>query len=368
MSLLPRVSVGDTGISVSQLALGGFHQLEVSSEIVQQTVDTFLEAGGNYIETARGYGNGASEQKLAQAIKDRRDQIVLASKSSQWTATGIRGDLESSLRTLNTDHINFYFLHNIETDEMLQQVMANDGALATLVNVKEQGLIDGIGMSSHRPWMYKKAIDRGMPLSLILIWHNYLDALNFPQIKSEIFPLAKANNITITAMKPLGDGLLYQSVENAIRYALGTGPDVLVSGMNSPEQVRQVAAAIAKGPADPDLIDQIMKDSPELGNYVCRQCGECPDTLMELFQLEGYADRQMTDFYPHSPADFSMRCRLGGWFGLGQIGKQKFAEKNWNITKLADAASRIQCPYQIDIPRKLRIATAKLSDGNQEYL
>ncbi len=367
MELLSKVSVAETGIEISRLGLGGFHQLEVSSEVVQQTVDTFLEAGGNYIETARGYGNGASEQKIAKAIRGRREALVLASKSHQRTAAGLKSDLEASLKTLGTDHINFYFFHNIETDKELDQIMASGGALDAMMKAKDAGLIDGIGMSSHRPWMYQHAIERGLPLSLILIWHNYLDTLHFPEIRHTVFPLARSRGITITAMKPLADGLLYRSVDNAIRYALGTGPDILVCGMNSPQQVREVAAAARQGPADETIIDRIMTESPELGQYVCRQCGDCPDKVMELFRLEGYVDRQMTDFYPHDPAEFSLRCRLGGWFGLADTGRERFADVG-DINHLIHAANGIACPYGIDITRKIRIACAKLSDNRQEYL
>ena len=78
---LPRVELGRTGISLSRLGLGGFHQCEISSEVVEQVIDEYLTVGGNYIETARGYGNGASEDKIGRALEGRRDQVVLCSKS-----------------------------------------------------------------------------------------------------------------------------------------------------------------------------------------------------------------------------------------------------------------------------------------------
>ena len=65
---LPRVTLGTTGLQVSRLGLGGFHQVEISSEIVEQVVSAFLDVGGNYIETARGYGDGASEEKIGRVL------------------------------------------------------------------------------------------------------------------------------------------------------------------------------------------------------------------------------------------------------------------------------------------------------------
>ena len=86
--------LGNTGLQISRLGLGGFHQLEISSEIVDEVVSTFLDVGGTYIETARGYGNGASEDKIGRALDGRRDKVILASKSGARDAEGMRRDLE----------------------------------------------------------------------------------------------------------------------------------------------------------------------------------------------------------------------------------------------------------------------------------
>ena len=102
---LPKVELGQTGRELTQFGLGGFHQVEISSEIVTQVVDTFLAEGGNYIETARGYGNGASEDKLGRALEGRRDQVTLCSKTGAITADDALRDVEQSLRLLRTDHI-----------------------------------------------------------------------------------------------------------------------------------------------------------------------------------------------------------------------------------------------------------------------
>ena len=149
----------------------------------------------------------------------------------------------------------------------------------------DEGILGAMGLSSHWPPVYLEAFDR-LPLSLILIWCNYLDNLNYPIIPRQIIPEARRRGIGVTAMKPLADGFLYRSVENAVRYALGAGAEVAVCGANSVEQVEQVAAAVRKGPADPQLQQAILRDAVDLGQYVCRQCGECPPDLMDTFRLE----------------------------------------------------------------------------------
>ena len=365
---LPRIELGKTGINLSRLALGGFHQVEISSEVVQKVVDAYLDVGGNYIETARGYGSGASEEKLGKALSGRRDQVVLCSKSGEKTSDGIRKDLETSLRLLQTDHIEFYYLHGVGSTESLKSITAKQGALRGLLKAKEEGLITGIGFSSHCPPMYIEAIKQQLPLSLILIWSNYLEDLYLPEIRNEIFPMAREKGIGITAMKPLADGFLYRSVEDAMRYVLSTGAEVLVSGMNSPDHVYQAAEAVCKGRADEKEIAEILRNAPELGQYVCRQCGKCSDKLMKLFRLEGYCDRQMIDYLPHDPADYALRVRLSKWFSLEETAIEQFNRLSLDSETLIAEAQTVRCPYSIDIARKIHLALSKLGPGNPSLL
>mgnify|MGYP001041880117 CR=1 FL=1 len=357
---LPSVDLGATGLRVSRLGLGGFHQVEISSEVVEQVVTAFLEVGGTYIETARNYGRGASEEKLGRALEGRRDRVVLASKSSARDGEGARRDLDASLAALRTDHIEFYFFHGVNTLEELDAITAPGGALAALLKAKEEGLISGLGFSSHRPPdLYLEALQR-IPLAVILIWDNFLEELYLPEIHEEVYPLAWDKDVGITAMKPLADGFLYRSADSALRYALGSGSDVLICGMNRVEHVYQAARALARGAADVAERAGILKEAPELGAYVCRQCGRCSDPLMELFRLEGYVDRQMIDYLPHDPADYALRLRLAHWFALADRAQRRFAAAGWDEGALLGEAGTVTCPYGIDVVRKAKFALAKL--------
>ena len=156
MSLLPIIELGKTGKKLSRFGLGGFHQLEISSEIVAKVVDTFLVSGGNYIETARGYGQGASESKLGRALKGRRDQVTLCTKTDARTADKVRRELEQSLENLGTDHVEFCLFHGIGDGEM-KQITAKGGALEGLQRAMDENLVEMLGMSSHWPPVYLEA-------------------------------------------------------------------------------------------------------------------------------------------------------------------------------------------------------------------
>lgn len=359
---MPTIELGATGLQVSRLGLGGFHQVEISSEIVEEVVDTFLEVGGTYIETARSYGRGASEIKLGRALKGRRDEVVLASKSGMRDGEGIRRELEASLEALQTDHIDFYFFHGVNTIDELDTITGPDGALPALLEARDEGLIKGMGFSSHRPpKLYMEAIKR-IPLSVILIWDNYLEELYVPEIQRDVYPLAREHGVGITAMKPLADGYLYRSPIPALRYALGAGAEVLICGMNRPEHVTEAAEAMSMGAYDDEERAQVLKDAPELGDYVCRQCGVCSDDLMAMFRLEGYVDRQMIDYLPHDPADYALRRRLAHWFDLTDIAQARFAASGWDVEALRQEAATRECPYGINVARKFKLALAKLRD------
>jgi len=360
-SAAAKVALGRTGKQVTRYGLGGFHQVEISSEIVEQVVDAYLGCGGNYIETARNYGGGASEIKIGRALQGRRDRVVLASKTAAASADDARRELDASLDALGTDHIDFYFFHGLDSADRLDRITAKGGAAEALIAARDQGIIDGLGMSSHSPEVYLDAFNR-IDLSLILIWCNYLDNLNFPVIPERVIPEARRRGIGVTAMKPLADGFLYRSVDSAIAYCFGAGAEVAVCGTNTVEQVRQVARAVRNGPADEAARDAILTEAVELGRYVCRRCGDCPAELMEAFGLEGVFDRQMVDFLPHGPADYALRQRLAHWFGKRDEARAAFATMPVDPDKLIAAAEAVRCRYAIDVARKAKIALAKLTD------
>jgi hypothetical protein len=339
--------------------------LEISSEFVAEVVDAYIAEGGNYIETARDYGSGASERKIGQAIQGRRDELVVSSKTSAATADELRGDLDLTLKALGTDRLDFYFYHCVEP-ERLDRITAPGGALEAMTEAIDQKIVRGAGFSTHHPELYLDALGR-LDLSVMLVWLNYLDNQNFPVIPDEVIPKARELGVGVTAMKPLADGLLYASVDKAVAYCMGCGADVVVCGTNRVEHVRQLARAVRNGPADEQEMREILRAAPELGDYVCRRCGECGRQLMELFRLEGMFDRQMMDFMPRDPADHALRRMLSGWFHLAGAAKEQYAASGADAEALVRQAGQASCPYGIDLPRKTRLAAAKLS-GQSPYL
>ncbi|MFA6104738.1 MAG: aldo/keto reductase [Victivallaceae bacterium] len=373
---LIKSKLGNTGLKVSSLGLGGFHQCEVDSDIVGQVVDHFVALGGNYVETARSYGSGASETKLGQAIKKHRRKLILASKTVKRDAEGAWRELNETLEALQTDHLDLYFFHGVNTFEDAGAIVAAGGSLEAFTRARTEGMVKHFAISSHWPAILPQLAEI-IPFEAVLIWGNYLDFCNYPEIPDEILPDLRSRGTGILFMKALADGYLYRSIENAFRYSLRYNPDCIVSGFNSVELLDADAAVMAKGPLTDAETELVLANAPELGNYVCRQCPNCSvlagrkaRLLKGLFELEGKYDRQMFDFLPVDSGIYALRQYLGKWFGNAQRMESLFAENSADFMEIIEPAIAhdvnnefAPCRYGIDISRKIRIIAAKLSGG-----
>jgi len=366
---IPKRRLGKTGLQVSVRGLGGFHQVEVNERTVAQLVDTFLDAGGNYIETARSYGDGSSEEKLGRILEGQRDEVVLVSKSGRRDAEGAWRELNESLEALRTDHLDVWICHGVNTDQEIDTMTAVGGALEAFERAREEGLVRFVAASSHWPLTLLTAMER-LRLDAVMYWVNYLVPCNYPEIYQTVAPAARARGLGIIGMKPVGDGYLYRSPEMAFTYALAQEVDVLACGFNTPEMLRADIEIVSSWqPPSEDQLDAILRDAPELGDYVCRQCGQCrmPDAdLPKVFELEGKYDRQMFDGRPHDVADYALRERLRFWFHNQERAVELYKPYADKIQAVLDSKRALpDCPYGIDLAYKLKLAHLKLtSKGN----
>jgi aryl-alcohol dehydrogenase-like predicted oxidoreductase len=176
-------------------------------------VDAALEAGISVIDTANGYAGGASEEILAPLIANRRDQIVLATKAgmphpdaqghSPLSATGLRLALDGSLRRLNTDAVDLFYLHQPDRATPLSETMD------TLAQLHDEGRISAIGVSNFAAWQISElnvAADKaGAPRPVIA---QQLYNLVARRIEEEYAEFAQTTGLHTMVYNPLGGGLL----------------------------------------------------------------------------------------------------------------------------------------------------------------
>ncbi len=212
MALSELRTLGRSGLPVSLPALGtmtfGNRAWGSSDEQSAATLDAYLEAGGNFLDTADVYSGGRSEELLGRLLRERKlhDEIVLATK---WSFRGGNGRknlhraLEGSLRRLGTDCIDLYWMHVWDgvtpADELLQ-------SLASLVNA---GKIRYYGLSDMPAWYaaqvhtLAQAHNLPGPIALQLPY-----ALTDRGIEHEHIPMALALGMGVVGWSPLAGGFL----------------------------------------------------------------------------------------------------------------------------------------------------------------
>jgi predicted aldo/keto reductase-like oxidoreductase len=365
---MERRDFGTTGMRTSILGFGGFHLLEIPCKEASYLLNRYLDEGGNYIETASSYGDGESEMKIGSSVSHRRDEFILATKTGERTAKGCDDSLNRSLLNLQTDHVDIFIMHGVGSVGELDAILGPGGAIEAAEAAREDGRVRFIGISMHgQPDILIKALER-YPFDAVMTTINYYDRFNFPEIEEVLIPLAKKKGTAVILMKPIADGYLWKSADKAFSYAFSRDVPVVVSGMNN-RRMLEMDIGLAKSfvPMTAREEEKLFKTAPELGGYVCRQCGKCmvcPEgiPIQDIFRLEGYYDRQMHDGIVRDAADYALRQRLRFWFNNRDMAKQGYEMIENKADKCTECGKCMPlCPYGIDIIYKLDVAAYKLS-------
>jgi len=145
--VMQRRVLGKTGLELTIIGFGGYHLIEVPRKEVDHLLNAYLDAGGNYIETAAQYGDGLSEKKIGEAVSGRRDGFILATKTVKRTHMEALASLEESLKNLRTDHVDIFYMHEPQTVDEAKQIMASGGAMEAAQEAKRAGKTRFIGVS-----------------------------------------------------------------------------------------------------------------------------------------------------------------------------------------------------------------------------
>jgi aryl-alcohol dehydrogenase-like predicted oxidoreductase len=370
---MQKRALGRTGLELSLLGFGGFHLVEVTRAEAARLLNTYLDRGGNYIETAAQYGDGVSERKIGEAVSHRRSEYVLATKTGKRTRAEALASLERSLRNLRTDHVDLLFMHEPQSVAEAQAILAPGGAMEAFEEARRAGKARFVAVSGHgRPAGILHSV-QNHPYDVLMTGFNYLDRFNFPQLEGELLPLCQSKGVGVLGMKALADGFLHRDPATAIRYTLSLPITSLVLGINSREYLEQdLRIAERFRPLDNKEKERLYRTAPELGDYVCRLCGKCRDGAnpdpQEVFLLEGLFDRQMDSQRVMEPAAYALQERLKHWFDQTAWAKEEYAGLAAKVDPERDySAMNRLCPYGIDIDRKLKIAHTKLTGGAYLY-
>ena len=198
--------LGKTGIQVSTISMGcwaivgglnwGHQDKQQSLEALQAAYD----AGITFFDTAEMYGDGYSEQLIAEALASKRQELVIASKVSpqNFAPADLRTACERSLKNLQTDYIDLYQLH------WPNRSVALDDSIETLIRLQEEGKIRAYGVSNFGPQDLSNSLQSDYEISSNQLAYSML----FRAIEFDIAPICEANQVSILCYSPLLHGLL----------------------------------------------------------------------------------------------------------------------------------------------------------------
>jgi aryl-alcohol dehydrogenase-like predicted oxidoreductase len=206
--------LGRTGIRVSELCLGAMTFGREADEATSASMlDRFLDAGGNFVDTADVYSDGVSEQITGRALGAKRANVVLATKVRFPTGPGpndvglsrrhVRLGVEASLRRLNTDWIDLYQVHCWDERTSLEET------LSTLDDLVREGKVRYVGASNFAAWQLAKSIG----VSALHGWEAFASlqpeySLITRDIERELLPLCRVEQLAVLPWSPLAGGIL----------------------------------------------------------------------------------------------------------------------------------------------------------------
>ena len=209
--------LGGTGLKVSRLGLGTLTWgRDTDEHEARDQLKSFVEAGGTLLDTAAGYGDGASEELIGSLVGDvvARDDVVLATKAGVSRSRGVREvnvsrgsllrTLDGSLRRLGVDHVDLWQVHVWSEDAPLEETLsALDHAVTT-------GRASYVGVSNYAGWQmaqaatWQRAVPGRVPLASNQVEYSLLDR----SCEHEQVPAGLALDVGLLAWAPLGRGVL----------------------------------------------------------------------------------------------------------------------------------------------------------------
>lgn len=263
-----KVELGATGLVVSEVGFGGIPIQRLSHVEAVSVVRKCLDLGITFLDTANGYTT--SEERIGEAIRGRRDHLVLATKTQARDAEGVAKHLALSLERLGVDAIDLYQFHCVSSEEDYRKVLAPGGPLDVVRQAQASGVVRHVGLTSHAMDIATKAVRSGH-FQTIMFPFNFVAA----EAAQELIPLALEREVGFIAMKPLAGGAL-DDASLAFKY-LRQFPQVLpIPGIERAAEIEEIVA-ILDGPAQltPDQQAEMDRIRSELGNRFCRRCGYC---------------------------------------------------------------------------------------------
>lgn len=317
--------LGKTNLEVNKNGFGALPIQRRNESDSIEILNTAFENGIDFYDTARFYTD--SEEKLGKAFKDRREDIYIATKTGMETVEEFWSDLETSLKNLRTDYIDLYQFHNIsfcpkEEDELYK----------AMLEAKDQGLINHIGLTTHKITIANEALDCGLYETLQYPF-SYLSGSE----ELKIVEKCRQLDVGFIAMKAMGGGLIKNS-KASFAYINQFDNVLPIWGIQKLEELNEFLSYDSNTILTDELKLDIENDKKELGENFCRGCGycmPCPEGI-----------------------NISLCSRMSLWMRRFPTEPNLDEKTQQTMKKTLDCiecyACVDNCPYELDIPELLK--------------
>ena len=240
---ISKRSLGKTGIDVTILGLGGEGILRTygHDKEAYDLINKSIDLGVTYLESARAYSG--SESYYGKALRERRKDIFLASKSHARDKKGALQHLRGTLNNMRTDYLDLWQVHDVRTKEDVEEIFGPEGAIEAFRESRDKGFVRFIGVTGHHdPGILLGCIER-FHFDTVLLPVNPAEP-TYKSFIDEVIPVAKDKGMGIIGMKVYFRGLATKlpgvtSLGPFYRYALSQPITTAVIGCDDLLQLKE---------------------------------------------------------------------------------------------------------------------------------
>lgn len=261
--------LGRTGEKVSAVGMGGYH-IGIQSDPAESVrlIRSAIDRGINFMDNSWDYNDGASEQRMGDALQNGyRQKVLLMTKIDGRTKQSYQQQLEQSLSRLKVDTIDLVQFHEIIRMEDPDRIFAVGGAMEAALAARQAGKLRYIGFTGHKDpsihlRMFEVAKRHNFHFDTVQMPVNVMDA-HFRSFAKQVIPVASEQGTAVLAMKTLAGGAILQSDTvtplQALRYALSQPVAVAIFGMNTPQTLDQAFTAVKEPMGEAEMASVLAK-------------------------------------------------------------------------------------------------------------
>jgi aryl-alcohol dehydrogenase-like predicted oxidoreductase len=167
---------GKTGHKSTRTLFGAAALGSVSQEDADKTLGVLKQYGVNHIDVAASYGKGEAEKRLAPWLAKHRDEFFLATKTGERSYDAAKADFHGSLERMGVEKVDLIQLHNLVEDDQWNEAMGPNGALKAVVEARDEGLVEYIGVTGHgfsAPKSHMRSLEE-FDFTSVLLPYNWL--------------------------------------------------------------------------------------------------------------------------------------------------------------------------------------------------